>query len=67
MKHIAVISTREDELLETKSFRSRVEVERYIASKYHNEIFDWMIESDYEWVKETFREVKKHSIKVYLH
>lgn len=41
MKNIAIIKNMKNEVIETKSFRSYPEVERYVANKYDNKIFDW--------------------------
>lgn len=46
MKNIAVIKNMNGEVMETKNFRSYPEVERYIASKYDNKIYDWMIDQE---------------------
>lgn len=46
MKNIAIIKNMKGEIVERKNFRSYPEVERYIAKKYANAIFDWMIDQE---------------------
>lgn len=46
MKNVAIIKNMKGEVMETRKFRSYPEVERYIATKYDNNIYDWMIKKD---------------------
>lgn len=41
MKNIAIIKNMKGEIMEQKNFASYVAIERYVAEKYDNKIFDW--------------------------
>ena len=41
MKNVAIIKNKNGEVIENKKFKSYKEVERYVAKKYDNKIFDW--------------------------
>lgn len=60
MKNIAIIKNMKNEVIETKSFRSYPEVERYVANKYDNKIFDW------NYVKEVVENNKPDEIDLEL-
>ena len=51
MKNIAIIKNMKGEIMETRKFRSYPEVERFVAKKYGNRIFDWDISKDLIKVK----------------
>lgn len=41
MKNIAIIKNMKGEIIEQKNFASYVAIERYVAKKYDNKIYDW--------------------------
>ena len=41
MKNIAIIKNMKGEIMEQKNFASYVAIERHVAEKYDNKIYDW--------------------------